>query len=361
MTQAISVEEFSELCSQVLRTQDYSDEEVKACTEEFVDAQCRGINSHGANIIPLYLEFKLEGSPGPLTVSRETRISAYLEGNNNAGPWVARRAMDIAMEKAKAEGVGIVGANNRAPYCCAGFNPRRAAQQGLIGINFSAGGYIDFPAYGGMDPVMASNPVGIGVPSRDGPIVLDMSFSSLGGGAGSEAGVRRHKRTGVPIPAGAALSKHGLPTTDLDEVLEGIVVLFGGHKGANLSLMLDLIGRPLLGGKIDRSNPRLRSMSFIALRPDLFVAEEDFLDDVAELAAHVRDSRPRPGFDEVLLPGERGERYLDRCRREGIPIVDKPLDDKAGVAIERAVYEELKRLAVEKVDEVSHEFKLKRD
>jgi len=361
MTESITVEEFADLCTRVLRTQGYSDEEVETCTDEFVDAQCRGVNTHGAAIIPLYLEFMHEGSRGPITVSKETPVSAYVEGNDNAGPAVARRAMDIAIEKAKATGVGIVGANNRAPYCCAGFNPRRAAREGLIGINFSTGGYIDFPAHGGMDPIMASNPLGIAVPSRQGPVTLDMSFSTLGGGAGSEAGVRHHKAVGVPIPEGAALSKEGRPTTDLEEVLEGIVVFFGGHKGAGLSLMLDLIGRPLVGGKIDNANPRVRSMTFIALRPDLFVSEEQFLDDVSQLAARVKNSKPRPGFSEVMLPGERGERFLAACKADGIPILDKPLDDKAGVAIERSIYEELQRLAVEQIDEVAPAFKRKRD
>ena len=78
---------------------------------------------------------------------------------------------------------------------------------------------------------------------------------------------------------------------------------FGGHKGAGLSLMLDLMARPFLGGKIDSGNPRIRSMTFIAVRPDLFVSKDQYLDDVSALVANVKNSRPRPGFNEVMLPG----------------------------------------------------------
>jgi L-2-hydroxycarboxylate dehydrogenase (NAD+) len=361
MTQSISVTEFTELCTQVLSTQGFSDEEVKACTDEFVDAQCRGINTHGASIIMLYLEFMLEGVLGPIEIVKDTPMSAFINGNNNAGPAVARRAMDIAIDKARASGVAIVGANNRAPFCCAGFNPRRAAEQGLIGINFSVGGYIDFPAYGSMEQVMASNPTGIAVPTNDGPVVLDMSFSSLGGGAGSRAGVRTAREAEFHLPEGSALSKEGLPTTDPDEVLEGIVTLFGGHKGSGLSLMMDLIARPFLGGKIENDNPRIRSMTFIAIRPDLFVSTEQFLNDATELAANVKASRPRPGFDEVMLPGQNSDRELARTLRDGIAITDNPKQDKTGSAISRKVYEQLKQLAVEKMDEIPAELRRKLD
>jgi len=332
-----------------------------ACAEELADAQSRGINTHGAEILMLYLEYLQEGIKGPILVTKDTSVSAFVEGNNNAGPAVARLAMDIAVEKAKVSGIAIVGANNRGPYCCAGFNPRRAARQGLIGINFSVGGYIDFPAYGGMDPVMASNPIGIGIPTRDGPVVLDMSFSSLGGGSGTRNGVRIAREAGFDLPEGVALNKEGLPTTNPKEVLEGIVTLFGGHKGAGLSLMLDLIGRPLLGGKIDSGNPRIRSMTFIALRPDLFVPREQFLEDVSQLIDNVRNSRPRPGFSKVTLPGDTGNKFLAESMRNGIPIVDRPRQDKTMPAIERRVYEELKRLAVERVDTLPLEFRYKLD
>ncbi len=361
MTKSISVAEFTQLCSQVLTTQGFSAEEVEACTAEFVDAQCRGINSHGASIIMLYLEFMLEGSLGPIEVSKDSPVSALVTGNNNPGPSVARLAMDIAMDKARNSGIGIVGANNRAPFCCAGFNPRRAAEQGLIGINFSVGGYIHFPAYGGMQGVTASNPTGIAVPTRNGPVVLDMSFSNLGGGAGSHVGVRRARESGYDLPEGSALSKEGLPTTDPEEVLAGIVTLFGGYKGSGLALMLDLIGRPLLGGKIENEEPRIRSMTFIAIRPDLFVSTEQFLNDATELAQTIRSSTPRPGFDEVMLPGQNSDRELARTHREGIAITDDPKKDKTGSAISSKVYEHLKILATEKMDSIPQELRRKLD
>jgi len=343
MQHVISIDEFSALCRRVFRNHGFTDEEVEACTDEVVDAQCRGINSHGAPIVSLYLEFKREGTAGPVELLNETAVSAYLRGNNNAGPLVARRAMDIAIEKARATGVGIVGANNRSPFILAGFHPRRAAESGLIGVNFGPGGFIDSPAYGGMDRIMSSNPMGIAVPGKDGPIVLDMAFSNLA--AGGWWAMNRAKELGVSPPEGAALSNAGRPTTDINEALDGIFMCFGGHKGAGLSLMLDLIIRPLVGGKIDNADPRIRSMVFITLRTDLFVTKKQFLEDVSQLVTKVRSSRPRAGFRQVFLPGDSGERFFATTRQRGIPIVDKIINDKTGVGIERKVYEELTELA----------------
>jgi L-2-hydroxycarboxylate dehydrogenase (NAD+) len=342
MPQTISIEEFSNLCQRVFTRQGFTAEEVEACTDEVVDTQCRGMNSHGAALIPLYLEFKREGTVGPIELLKETPLSAHLEGNNNAGPIVSRRAMDIAIEMAQTNGIGIVGARNRSPFILAGYYPRKAAEQGLIGINFGPGGYIDIPAYGGMDLIMSTNPTGVAVPSKDGPVVLDMAFSSLGAGGW---GSKRNRLEGLPWFKDGILSKEGVPTTDINEALQGILTCFGGHKGAGLSLMLDLIIRPLVGGKIDNADPRIRSMLFIALRTDLFVSEEQFLDDVSQLVSNVRNSKPRPGVKQVALPGDSGEKFFAECRQYGIPIVEALVIDKTGVGIERKIYDQLVELA----------------
>lgn len=132
----ISVEEFTDLCHSIFKKRDYNEEEIVACTEEIVEAQCTGRLSHGAALL---LKIQFLGSKkevtGPIEVIKETPNSAYIIGHNNIGSLVARRAMDTAIEKAKRNQIGIVAVNNKYPFILAGYNSLRAAKQGLIGIS----------------------------------------------------------------------------------------------------------------------------------------------------------------------------------------------------------------------------------
>ena len=321
----MSVEEFTDLCRQIFRQHGFNEEETDACTEEIVTAQCRGYISHGAALMPLILESKKE-LPGPIEIVKETPILAYMIGNSNVGPVVARRAMDIAIEKAKKNQIGVVGVNNKFPFILAGYNPSRAAKQGLIGINWLAVSPRVAP-WGSADPIIGTNPIGIAIPSNDGPIVLDMATSDI-----PVIEVIRRKKLGLKIPEGVAISRDGTPTTDPGEALEGALLPFGGHKGSGLGIMVQLLGGVFVGGRAGSSIPGNLGMVFVAMQCDLFVPKEKFLTDVSTFIWEVRSSRVRPGFERVFLPGERGDREVLRAKHEGIEI-------------EALTYEEFRRLA----------------
>ena len=292
----ISIEEFAELCRKIFRNHGFSEEETKVCAEEIVKAQCRGRLSHGAAIIPEVLEWKKEKT-GSIEIVRESPISAYIIGNNNMGPVVAKRAMDIAIEKAKKNHIGIVGVENKFPFILAGYNPRRAAKQGLIGINWSVA-FSKVAPWGSSDPIIGTNPISIAIPSNDFPIVLDMAITEV-----AAAEIRRCKKLGLKIPKGVAISKEGKPTTDPQEAIEGAMLPFGGYKGSGLGIIIELLGGALVGAKVGKTVPGNRGMVFIAIQCDLFVSKEKFLDDVSKFIYEVKNSRKRDCFKHLFLPG----------------------------------------------------------
>ena len=323
-----SVEEFADLCRKIYRKHGFSEEEIEACTEEVVEAQCTGRLSHGAAFIPrIQLSGLKKEKAGTIQIIKETPISAYIMGNNNAGPLVAKRAMDVAIEKAKKNRVGIVGVNNKFSFILASHNPLRAAKQGLIGINLHATTPFVAP-WGSAEPVIGTNPIGIAIPSNEGPIVLDMATSAI-----PVTEVARRKKLGLKIPEGVAISKDGITTTDPEEALEGAVLPFGEYKGSGLGIIIQLLGGAFVGAEV-REFPRIkRGMIFIAMQCDLFTPKEQFLTDVSMYISEVRNSRVRPGFTEVLLPGEPEDRLRLKAQHEGIEIED-------------LLYDELQRLSV---------------
>jgi len=319
------VKEFGTICRKIFKKHGFNDEETDVCTEEIVEAQCKRRLSHGAAIIPEILEWKKEKAK-PIEIVKDTQISAYIIGNNNIGAVVAKRAMDIAIEKAKKNQIGIVGVNNKFPFILAGYNPRRAANQGLIGMNWSVA-FTKVAPWGSADPIIGTNPISIAIPSNDGPIVLDMATTEI-----AAAEIRRCKKLGLKIPENVAISKDGKPTTDPQEAIEGAMLPFGGYKGSGLGIVIELLGGAFVGAKVGKSTPGNRGMVFVAMVCDLFVPKDKFLDDVTKFVNEVNNSRLKPSFKEVMLPGQRADKLLKQAKEKGIEIEDK-------------VYEELKKLA----------------
>lgn len=321
-----TVEEFAQLCRSILERHAFTKEEADVCTEEIVDAQSRGHISHGASIIPEVIEWKKVAPKGPIEIRKETPVSAFVLGNNNIGPLVAKRAMDIAIEKAIRNGVGIVGVNNKTPFMLAGYNPRRAAEKGLIGINWSVA-FSKVAPWGSADPIIGTNPLGIAVPASDRVVVLDMAITEI-----PAAEIRRSFKLDLPLPSGVAITKDGVITTDPREALEGSMLPFGKHKGSGLGIMIELLGGPFVGAKAGKSILGERGMVFLAMKTDLFVEKDQFLSSVDSFVREVKASRPRKGFEEVMLPGEHGDKMKDEA------LVD-------GLEIEQVVYSELLKLA----------------
>lgn len=152
----------------------------------------------------------------PISIERETRLSALLNGNNQAGMLVLHKAMSMAVDKAKSAGFGIVGTNHTSTSTGAlGYYAEQVAKQGLIGVVFAQSPEFVAP-HGSKQAVFGTNPIAIGIPAEQGPVVMDMATAAY-----AWFGLLEAKTAGRPIPGDVALNAEGLPTTNPSEVLSG--------------------------------------------------------------------------------------------------------------------------------------------
>ena len=180
------------------------------------------------------------------------------------------------------------------------------------------------PPWGGREGIFGTNPFAAGVPAgRAQPFLLDMSPAVAARGK-----IRRALRRGETIPLNYALDADGRPTTDPAEALEGVVLPIGTYKGSGIAMLMDifagvLAGAAFAGGVADQyktfDRPQNVGHFFLAMKPDLFVALDEFRRGMETLVARVHDCPTAHGCDEVLMPGEPEARCEAARRRTGIP------------------------------------------
>ncbi|KRE18241.1 hydroxyacid dehydrogenase [Bosea sp. Root381] len=302
-----------------------------------VQADLRGVVSHGVGRVPIYLHriaIGLVDPHAPLAVTELAPVAALVDGANGLGFVTASRAMAEAMARAGRCGMGLA-------YVRRGTHFGMAASYLLQAI---AGGYAAFvftnaspamPIWGGRTPFLGTSPFAFGAPGGiDGPpLVLDMATSVVARGK-----IRRAAASGGTIPAGWALDRDGNPTTDAKAAYDGIILPLGGPKGSGLSLMMEVLGGVMsgaaFGGEVgnqyaDEDRPQDVGHLFIALRPDLAVSAADYRARMDALASRAKACPPVEPGAEILFPGEPEARLAARRQREGIPL---SAEDRAGLA-----------------------------
>jgi LDH2 family malate/lactate/ureidoglycolate dehydrogenase len=307
--------------------------------EVLVEADLRGVESHGSTRVAGYVSMIRLGllNPRPdVGVLRDTPTTAMLEGDRAFGIVVAKQAMSLAMDKARAAGLGCVTARNVTHTGLVGFYPMMAARGGLIGLAMNNGPAI-LPPFGGTTPTYATNPFAAAFPAgRREPIVLDMATSVVAGGK-----LRLAAKKGAEIPDTWALDRHGKPTTDPDEAIHhGFMQWAGGYKGFGLATVVEVLGGVLSGGLFGADVPPMKdfgreplvtSAFYLAIDPERFMPLDDFRARIDRLVDHVKASELASGVAEVFIAGEpEARRKIDRLR-EGIPLSAVVLDELRGV------------------------------
>lgn len=325
----IPISELKELCTKSLSTLGYSTEETAVLLDVLLYAQLRGNNQ---GIIKITTGgMNRAAAAAPIAVERETRLSALLNGNAQAGMLVLHRAMTMAVEKAKSAGFGIVGTNNTSTSTGAlGYYAEQVAQHGLIGIVFAQSPEFVAP-HGAKQAIFGTNPIAIGIPAEKGPVVMDMATAAY-----AWFGLLEAKTAGRPIPGDVALNAQGQPTTDPNEVLSGgaIRVFDRSHKGSNLALMVELLAGPLVGAAVaDKLEQRNWGNLLLAVDPELLGDAESIRARTQVVLDRVKGAERLPGVDEILLPSERGNRVAAQRASSGM------------VPIEANLYHNLKVMA----------------
>ena len=289
------------------------------------EAELHGVPSHGCLMLPRLLAGLRSGRANPdprIRVVRDAAAACLLDGDRGPGRYVGVRGMRAAIERAGRFGVGaclVIGTTHwgRAhAYACL------AAEEGCIGI-CTTNAIPNMLAPGSSRPVLGNNPLAIAAPRGGGrhPIVLDLAMSQAALGRVATA-----HREGRAVPIGWGLDEDGNPTSDAAAILASHHLLpMGGHKGAGLAVMLELLtgalGGSLLSHEIVQADATGldagASKLFVAIHTEVFGGRTRFEQRVEDLARNLRDGASDP---EVLFPGDRGWRTRAEYERDGIPV-----------------------------------------
>lgn len=295
----------------VLARSGYPPDEAQIILEVLMYAQLRGNNQGIVKLIGPGMP--RDPQARPITIDRETKLSVLLDGGRNSGMVVMRRALDIAIDKAREHGIGLAGTHNTNSSTGAiGYYANAATQAGFIGFAFSGSGeYVAM--HGSYEPIFGTNPLAIGVPSAGEPIVFDMATSAI-----ARFGIVEAQTAGRAIPDDVAFDRDGQPTTDPTAALAGAIRTFGGYKGAALAFIVETFTHELVGTRLDEHGKKTDWGNLIMIiDPELLSDRETFKTRVMALVERVKSTRRLPGVEEILVPGERGNRVLRQALEAG--------------------------------------------
>lgn len=326
-TQTIDADRLVAVASEILVAVGVSAPSSRTVAEALVDADLRGIPSHGLMLIPMYVERLRAGSVSTADEAQvivDTGAVAVLDAGHALGQLTSDQAMRLAIEKAHTHGVGIVSVRHAFHFGGAFRYVEQAAAAGCLGIALSNTRPL-MPAPGGATPVVGNNPVAIGVPRAElDPIILDMALSEAALGK-----IRLAEAEQRQIPATWATDADGTPTPDPAAAIAGMLLPMGGPKGYGLAVMVDVLTGVLSGGSFgnrvqgmyaDVTVPNDCAHFFLALDVSAFGGSRDFDTAVGALAAQIGDSALAPGTERVLLPGQREAEVAAAGREHGVNV-----------------------------------------
>jgi LDH2 family malate/lactate/ureidoglycolate dehydrogenase len=283
-------------------------------------SELRGHPDHGVAALGLLMRMYSDGSVNPrpqVRVLRETDGALLLDGDRGCGPGAPTQAMQWCIDRARErKGMAVAAVRDwqmlvGAPYV------RLAADAGLIG--FACTNYNSLVAPpGGRTAVFGTNPLAYGLPA-DPPVVLDIATTVV-----AMLKVRVAAEHGEAMPEGLIYDSSGLLTTDPAAFFAGGTLASLGsphvpHKGFGLALFVDALSGVLSGSGFGQEVATHAPGDFFwALDVEAFMPREEFLARMRALVDQVKQGERAPGVDELLVPGERGERRARELTARGV-------------------------------------------
>jgi len=336
----VPVENLRKFTQSVIVKAGAKESHAEALAELIVSADHRGHFSHGLNRLDYYVDdiFKkineLEKEP---EIVKQSESTALVNGNNCLGPVVGKMCIDLAIEKAKATGIGWVCAHGSNHFGIAGWYSIRAMEQGMIGMAYcNSSPNMVHPR--GKQRLLGTNPISVAAKGENSDkFVLDMATTAVAQGK-----VELKKRLDMEAPAGWGVDRDGKLTTDTSEILYkgGLCPLGGaeetsGYKGFGLGMMVELFCGILSGSKFGTqvrtwtdagfSSAADLGQCFVAINPDFFAP--GFQGRLSDLINQVKKSEPSEGHSELLTPGDPETTHIELCcQLGGIPYHRKQVD-----------------------------------
>ncbi|NII69102.1 Ldh family oxidoreductase [Microbacterium ulmi] len=308
--------------------------------ERIVEADVRGIPSHGVVRVPAYIRRIEAGGYNlrpAIRVERETPATALLDGDNGLGHVIVTRAMGIAVEKARSTGVGWVSVRRSNHAGAGGIYASMALQHDMIGVYMAVGNAPHMAPWGGLDALMSTNPLAVAIPAgQEPPIVFDMATT-----VASYGRVKLAARRGESIPEGWMIDRSGAPVTDPRRSAGALLQPMGGYKGFGLNLVIaslaGVLGGAASGSDIvdfnkDDKSPTNTGQAVLVIRPDTIRPLDEFRREMDERIRELTRSVPAPGGEGVRIPGSRLPKRRADAVAHGVEIAADVVDELVSLA-----------------------------
>ncbi len=261
-------------------------------------------------------------------VLRDTQLSQLIDAGAQPAPIAASNGTQIAIEKAKASGIAIIGVKNtHSSNGAQAYYAEMIAREDLIGIVLSRSP-ASAAGFDSIDPIFGTNPIGFSFPTEADPLVFDMATSAM-----TFYGLVLAKAKGETIPEDVAIDHDGNPTTDPEAAMGGAILPFDrGYKGAGLGMVVEMLAGPLLDGAwIDNKTFKEEWGSvFIAIDPNLLVDTAIFKKNASDMITKIKAARTKSGASGIRLPGERATKDRKAAEASGYVDVDEAILKQLG-------------------------------
>jgi L-2-hydroxycarboxylate dehydrogenase (NAD+) len=329
-------------------------EDAAIAADNLVAADLRGVSSHGVARLRRYVKGLQDGvmlARPDVRLVHETPATALIDAGGGLGQPVSKRAMDLAIDKARNVGAGFVTVRNSNHYGIAGYYAMMALEHDMIGMSMTNSAVLVVPTFG-RDAMLGTNPIAVAAPAgEERPFVLDMATSTVPRGK-----LEVYNRQNKPLPMGWATDETGEPTDDAARVLDNFAKLAGGgllplggagellsgHKGYGLALLVDVLAGALPGAgyvnniylKDEAGKPRPANVGhfFGALRVDGFRPLDEFRATMDDLIRRLKDAPKAVGQERIYVHGEKEYELTEDRAAHGALLHPKVVADLQAMA-----------------------------
>lgn len=338
----LNVDSLRKYCEDIFCKRGYTAEESKAITDVLLTADLYGIESHGVQRLIRYHLAIEEGSIVPDVkpeIIHETPVSAVIDAPRSMGQVVAKKAMEMAIDKAKNTGFGVVCVRGSNHYGIAGYYTKMAADNDMIGISMTNTEAIAIPTYG-KKAMLGTSPIAVSMPADPVDFWFDAATTVITRGK-----LEVYRKKELPLPQGWVADENGADCDDANRVLKNIIGKLGGgifplggfseetgsHKGYGLGIIVELFTSIVTGGT---TSPHVRnsgnadtSFCLMAIDYGIFGDKKEIKDRMSKLLQELRESPKADGHDRIFTHGEKEVESKEQKLRDGVPVNEKTLQE----------------------------------